>query len=387
MKFITVDWLHCNDHKEMNPPEARSHLYIILRSKRTKDHISKNILEFKMNNSSLRNETANLSNNTRLDGSQTLVNILLGLDIASRCLSLASHLVYFIIILSIKELRAISLIYMHQVNFYGLLFILHFCAYIGTNNPVFENQTLEVVLCTMSEIAWSALKYLRSYSVLLLAVFRMVAVVNSHLFRQWVKSPKWMVGCMMVQISLCVLLTVLSKFVIQTTYGDVLCDDGYSSDFKNGIIYFASTSFLGMVIPCLLVTIIYFFTYQTVRKIDQRRVSFANIASQNAVSQFQASFASSCRRETSIIQARKKLVCKRTSHKAQLTRQFFYINLCLIGSLFSFFVFEFGESSWRIQSGLVSISTDNPNNKYSVRGICSNYFFVWKSRSKRVSQI
>ena len=302
------------------------------------------MIEEKSQYSFLRKMNVLPSNNTDYnitDGLQTFVNVLLGIDIASRCLSLVSHLVYFIIILSIKELRAVSLIYMHQVNFYGLLFVLHFCAYIGSNNPVFDNQTADVVLCTMSEIAWSALKYLRSYSVLLLAIFRMVAVVNSHLFRKWVKSPKWIVSCMVAQILLCMLLTILSKFVIQTTYGTVLCDDGYSSDFNNGIIYFASTSFLGMAIPCLLVTIIYFFTYQTVRKIDKKVVSIANIASQNAVSQFQTSLASSYRRDTSIIHARKKLVCKRTSHKAQLTRQFFFINLCLIGSLLSFLVLNF----------------------------------------------
>ena len=285
------------------------------------------------------------SNNTVYnitDGLQTFVNILLGLDIASRCLSLASHLVYFIIILSIKELRAISLIYMHQVNFYGLLFILHFCAYIGTNNPVFENQTLDVVLCTMSEIAWSALKYLRSYSVLLLAIFRMVAVVNSHLFRKWVKSPKWIVSCMMAQILLCVLLTVLSKLVIQTTYGDVLCDDGYNVNFYVGLYYFLLTSIFGMFFPCMLVTMFYIYTKYAMSLYPV----YHNRSTRNSVRLANSSLSIFFHSSLSTIKMNGqtqnpqnislRFPKKNLSGKAQLARQFLIINFCLLLSLFAF---------------------------------------------------
>ena len=41
------------------------------------------------------------------------------IDIAFRCFALFTHALYFSLVLAIKELKSRSLIYIHQVNFYG----------------------------------------------------------------------------------------------------------------------------------------------------------------------------------------------------------------------------------------------------------------------------
>lgn len=295
-------------------------------------------------NSSL-NVTSNITVNTtyflRTHGLQSFVNILLGLDIASRCFSLGAHLVYFAMVIFIKELRAVSLVYMHQVNFYGLLFELHFCAYIGSQNPSFQDPILNDVLCTISEISWSGLKYLRSYSVLLLAIFRMLAVVNSNLFRKWIKSTKWIAGCMVFQIFCCVLLTVFSKYVIKTTFGSVLCDDGFTNVFSDGIAYFILTSIFGMLIPCMLVTVLYIYTDYSIKKMASQQFnsnikSYSGAATALANVSANISLNASQSNHNTALTSNQLATKSKFPGKTHLVRQFLLINICLVISLFTF---------------------------------------------------
>lgn len=47
-------------------------------------------------------------------------------DIAFRCFALFTHVLYFSLVLAIKELKSRSLIYIHQVNLYGTVGVMIF---------------------------------------------------------------------------------------------------------------------------------------------------------------------------------------------------------------------------------------------------------------------
>ena len=274
-----------------------------------------------------------------------LVDILTIADIIFRVAALGAHIFYFLVVIFIKEMRSISLLYMHQVNFYGLLFILHFVCYIGVTRPSFQDQALNDVLCTMSEILWSSLKYLRSYSVLLLALFRMVAVMKGQMFKKWVNSSKITLFTVIFSVILSIGFTFIFKFAFRNTSGSFYCYDGYSPVFVDGIKYFVFTSVLGVFIPSLLVIVIYIFTFYAIKKSARKhsksgRVSkkLAVVLSLNCSGTIKRTDESHLDTKSSEIltAGHKKRMKQSVSQKTRLARQFFLINLILLISLVTF---------------------------------------------------
>ena len=286
------------------------------------------------------NNTTNesYSLNIRSDALQKLVEFLAGLDITCRVLSLIVHVLYFVAVLLIKDLKTWSLIYIHQVNFYGLLFLIHFSAYIGSTHPNFSDANLNYVLCSMSEFTWSALKYLRSYSILLLASFRMMAVLNPQCFKRWTSSI-WIIHSTNVSIIvITIVLTQIPKYVFNTTFGDFLCNDGFSPIFEDGMRYFIFCTLLNVLIPCILVFIIYVLVNRSIKKLSRK------LSSQNPLSSRHSSAS--------------------LSQKSQLAQQFFLINICLLASLLSFAAlnlanlledFSFNLYHWRLLIRIISV--------------------------------
>jgi hypothetical protein len=177
------------------------------------------------------------------------------------------HVGYFLVIFLLKELRIYSLIYINQVNFYGLVFMLHYSFYIGNQStPDFSNRLLDNVLCTMSEQVWAFTKMIKPYSILLLALFRMVAVLSPKYFGRWVKTPRFIMLTILIEHLICVSFMLTAKFVFQTSPGYVYCQDGYSSVLMNSWYYFIMTSTLGIILPSLSVIVIYFITKHTIDK-------------------------------------------------------------------------------------------------------------------------
>ena len=97
-----------------------------------------------------------------------LIKILTNFDYTIRITSLLTYSFYFLCVICIKELRVISLIYVHHINFYGLIFSILYCIYIIGKKVDFKNESINSIFCSISEILWASLKYLRSFSILFL---------------------------------------------------------------------------------------------------------------------------------------------------------------------------------------------------------------------------
>ena len=297
--------------------------------------------------------------NQSSDGSNilsTFTRTLVYIEYASRIFGLVSHLWYFLMVASIKELRAFSMIYMHQVNFFGLLFVLHFVVYIGSSRPSFSDPYLNAVLCTMSELLWSALKFLRSLSILLLALFRTIAVLKGKLFRQWIESRFFMILFPVLNIFISIAMVVLAKFFFATTYGPILCYDGYSdADPFPTFKYLMMTSIVGTVLPSVLTFIFYLMITKHLRSIRCKvstssketppsalgpglaRLSFIpNIMkslSIPTVLTMDSGSANNSKNKGSICSKQSQA---RPSQKTLMAKQFLYITICFILSSVTF---------------------------------------------------
>ena len=186
-------------------------------------------------------------NQTNTTNSYSSVYYLLeDIDIAIRCFSMFTHIVYFTLVLTIKELQSKTLIFIHQVNFYGAIFSLHYCLYINTIRPKTSSEKLNDVLCALSECLWGSLKPLRAFSILELAVFRLTALIRFDVFRAWVHSPFRLAAPILANLVVSFSFTITLKLGLSTTHSAFLCLDGYSPVLSRAIAYFAVSSVFGM---------------------------------------------------------------------------------------------------------------------------------------------
>ena len=255
---------------------------------------------------------------------QLFINLLEYADLFLRLIGLIIHLIYFYLVLRVKELRFRSLIYIHQINFYGLIFMLHYMCYVTTNTPNLDNQLLNAFLCEASEFVWATTKFLRSYSILLLAIFRMLAVVKIKWFTMWAKSNMIIALSIGVEYALSLSIVFVSKHLFGTTHGKFYCQDGFSDTFRKGLNYFTLTSSIGILVPNLLVIFIYVVTKRTLNR-NKKRLNVAKASELNNLT------------TENVFNLRLKI----RSQQESLIRQLLYINLFLVLSSLSFIIVNF----------------------------------------------
>lgn len=273
------------------------------------------------NNSTSTNGSICVDNFDAVSSSSLITN---HIDNTIRFVSIFVHLFYASIVIYVKKLRNCSYILMHHVNLVSFLYVFHYMAFIGQRTLLFGNLiSLEIVLCTMSELTWSVLRYLRTYSILLLAIYRFISVHNIQLFRKvnHLKSLMVIIGGTWLAS---LILTIVLKFALQTTYSVFFCSPGYSKSIILILVNFVLVNFLANVVPTILILIFY---VSISRKIKQSRSNFKKKMTDNIVTNSTPSSNSSNQLSKS------KII------ELKFAKQFFLINLIsVLASIFSIFV-------------------------------------------------
>ena len=193
------------------------------------------------------NSTANNQsiNKTLTVPSQPLFTIVLNqVDMVVRISACLIFISYFLMVFFMKDLRKSSLFYVHHANLVGFLFVLMYIFYFNSTQPSFDSPYLNDLFCKMSEISWSMLKYLRTYSILLIAFQRFIAVYKSSLFKRISNSYLYFSMPIVCSWIISIILVVSTKLGFQTTYGTLYCIDGFSKDMDDQVRYLVVTTIL-----------------------------------------------------------------------------------------------------------------------------------------------
>lgn len=167
------------------------------------------------------------SNNTSVDWFLETMTIV---DNAFRYAGLTINGLYFILVLLLKQLQKSTLLYVHHASFANSFMLVLLAGYIFGPAPHFANQTANLTLCYMSEFLWCFQYYLRTYSILLLAIYRYIAVYKVNLYKKLNSSMCYMLLPLVIIYATSIVFPVVSKFAFRTTYSPYLyCLDGYST--------------------------------------------------------------------------------------------------------------------------------------------------------------
>jgi hypothetical protein len=165
-----------------------------------------------------------------------------------------------------KEMRTLNLLYVHHANAVGFVFVLMYLIYFSTSAPNSTSAYLNDLLCKITEFVWGIIKYLRSYSVLLIALYRLAAVNFIETFklvnRSYLSITLPIIVCWIVSIA----LFLATKYGFNTTYGSLYCIDGYSMNMTDVVDYLIVSSLMAILVPFTLITVIYIFIKKILSK-------------------------------------------------------------------------------------------------------------------------
>lgn len=312
---------------------------------------------------------------SRSQGQGESISFLNGFDGVTKICSFIIHVAYFLVVVWAKDFRHRSVLYVHHINFLGLVFCFNYVCWFGKVKLDYNDLMLNHVLCSITELSWAFLKCLRALSTLLLAVFRAFAVFKSDLFKIWVNSY----ACLLLGLVTCwmiaVALVLSAKYSFSTTYGPVYCYDGFSKNLNDAFKYFILTTLLGVVLPSALVIVIYIMTNRFLKQLEKRMNSMP-------------------KRHLDPIQTRRIIVKKlsrrhtvnaitldqhpklQTSEHEKRLGQFFWINFFLIISSFGFLflnavsIYSEFTAIWQQYRVLMRIVTEFSQSIVPVISIC-----------------
>lgn len=253
------------------------------------------------------------------------------LDITMRIVNLLSQLLYFGVVVFLKDLQCLPQIPMHHTNAIGLINAVHYCFWIMADEPKFSRQFLNDVLCTMSETLWAITKYARAYSILTVALFRYIGVTRLTLYKK-ITTLNTIVFSIALNWLIAAIVFLVSKYIFKTTYGIIYCYDGYSVNREHNLQYFLLSYSFGYALPLVLVTILYLLIQIKLVKLSKNLENLEKY-SRIKMSSLEAD-ESTCHRE--IKKEEHKARVKIHNREKRLAHQFIIINGLEFCSMFFF---------------------------------------------------
>lgn len=188
-----------------------------------------------------------------------VIQVLNYVDLSIRTLGILVFLAYFLLTAIKNDLRNFKLLYVHHINFANFIYVLILVSYFNSTKPSLSSAYLNELVCQVNEIIWPIVDYLRSFSVLLLAFYRFLAVYYSSTLFKYINQTRLRILVPVLFIWLiATALAFITKFSMNTTYGQPFCRDGFSKDFNVRIEYMAVTSTLNLAVPFTVTLVLYF---------------------------------------------------------------------------------------------------------------------------------
>ena len=179
------------------------------------------------------------------------------IDYSMRIVSLIIHIIYLLCIWRIKDLQTRQLLYLHHVNIIGLIYTVHYVCYIFGQSPDFGSAFANDLVCNISSMIWMITKFMRMFSLLLLAIYRYTAVYYITLHRNFTRSLGYMILAIMVTWIIAVLFSISFKYSFNTTYSIFYCFEGDSEDLSLVTWFMIINNTFAIVLPSILIAYLY----------------------------------------------------------------------------------------------------------------------------------
>lgn len=214
------------------------------------------------------NKSSNITNKTALY--DHLFAALMTLDIMVRYYSVIIHLVYVLIFIASKQLHRKTYLYTIHATIVNCFYSLMIFFYLFGDHPNTGNTSLDDIFCSLSEIVWPFSSYIRVNSILLIALYRFIAVFKISFYKKINDSFFILVSPVIFIWAISFIIPISLKYSLQTKGSFVFCLDGYTTVVTNSALYFIFNSIFLIIIPTFVVIRIYLIIHFKLKSLSSR---------------------------------------------------------------------------------------------------------------------
>ena len=223
--------------------------------------------------------SSNITNSTKpfID----YVNIALtNISFSVNVITLALHLVYFVIIIFSEELKKRTFLYANHAILASIFYPMFMTIYTYITYPNTADPNINRILCTVSEIGWIFSNYIRMFSILLIALYRTLAVFKITWYKKINESYVLLISPLIIIWIISIGCPIAAKFIFETGVSPSLCLDGYSLSPGLTLGYFFFNYTIMTFAPAVLIVVIY---VRITRKLNSMSSIFNKPAAVNAL--------------------------------------------------------------------------------------------------------
>ena len=209
------------------------------------------------------------------------VNIVLNnINIVVAIITLVLHLVYFIIIIFSEELKKRTYLYANHAILASIFYPILLTIYLFISYPNTADPNINRILCTLTEIGWVFSRYIRMYSILLIALYRYLAVFYIKWYKKINDSNVLLISPLIIVWIISIFCPIVSKLIFQTDVSPSMCLDGSSQSFGLTLGYFFFNYTIMIFVPAVSILVIY---VRITRKLNSMSSIFNKPAAANAL--------------------------------------------------------------------------------------------------------
>jgi len=177
------------------------------------------------------------------------------------------HGVYFLLVIFAKDLRTRSLIFINHAVLANSFYPLGNLVFQYVDPTTMANHNLVNILCSFFEIFWPFSIYTRMFSILLIAIYRYIAVFKLDLFKKINDSYLYLYTPIAATWIISMALTLIFKYAFKTTYSLTNCLNGFSPIFINSLLNALFYIGLSLILPTMAIVVIYILIAKKLKKL------------------------------------------------------------------------------------------------------------------------
>lgn len=201
------------------------------------------------------------------------------IDTICRWYGITIFILFALILFFSKKMHTRVYLYINHCVLVSVVYCFMMFVYLFGNYPNFQDKLLNEVLCYMSEIAWIFGIYIRTYSILLIAIQRYLAVFKISLFKKLNSSLFYLIAPLIFIWLFSLLMPIITKYSFNTKASAIFCLDGYSLVFSDTISYIVVNYTLMVIIPSIITLVIYYLIIRKLSILDKKIGVVASLSS------------------------------------------------------------------------------------------------------------
>lgn len=205
-----------------------------------------------MNSSNLSNLTDTFYDENRLFGFVFVA------DHVFRYFGIIVHAFFILVLIVSPEIRTKNMFYVNHATVVSIFFPIVLFVFMFGDTPNFTDPSLNQALCTVTAYFRDFANFIRPYSILIIAIYRYVAVFHLSFFSRVNKSNLLLITPILITWILSIVFPIIINKSLNTNVSTMLCLNGSTADSNLiSILYFAINFLVLIVIPNFVTMVLY----------------------------------------------------------------------------------------------------------------------------------